>query len=351
MHTVDVVVIGAGPSGLHAARLLSRAGRSVAVLEARDRVGGRMFSPGGLDVGPSWFWSNERRINTLIADFELDAFPQHLAGDAMFDNGSGAQRMQGNQIDAPAGRLHGGMQELAQAMAEALDGAVLHLNECVTAIAEDEGRLAVTSTGGTWSASSVIVALPPATAIESIDFGAALDPDVRYVAEQTPVWMGQMTKVVARYTKPFWRDAGLAGSAFSYAGPMRELHDMSGPDGDPAAIFGFAQPQPGQPAPSRAQVIEQLVALFGAHTADPVELVIQDWRLEDLTSPKGVEQLTHYEFFGHPSLQTPSLGGRLHWASTETSSVAPGHIEGALAAAERVAQAILGVEIRSVGHR
>ncbi len=342
METVDVVVIGAGPSGMHAARHLSAAGRSVVMLEARDRVGGRLFSPGGLDVGPSWFWSNEPRINALVDALGLTAFPQHLGGDAVFQNADGVQRMQGNQIDAPSRRLRGGMQMLAAGMADALAEGVLRLDTQVTSIRLGAEGLVVASSRGDWTASSVIVALPPATAIGSIQFDEKLDLDVRRAAEKTPVWMGQMTKVVARYARPFWREEGLAGSAFSYVGPMRELHDMSGPDGDPAAIFGFAQPQPGQPAPSESEVVAQLAQLFGPLAAEPSELVIQDWRSEVLTSPKGVEHLTLYQFFGHPLFQMPALGGRLHWASTETSVVTPGHIEGALAAAERAAAAILG---------
>src|SRR2546428_571064 len=38
----DVVVVGAGPAGLVAATKIAAAGRSVVVLEARDRVGGRV---------------------------------------------------------------------------------------------------------------------------------------------------------------------------------------------------------------------------------------------------------------------------------------------------------------------
>lgn len=54
----DVVVVGAGVSGLTAARLLSRAGLRVVVLEARDRIGGRTHTDrsGGwvTDMGASW---------------------------------------------------------------------------------------------------------------------------------------------------------------------------------------------------------------------------------------------------------------------------------------------------------
>ncbi|WP_189039883.1 flavin monoamine oxidase family protein [Streptomyces daqingensis] len=58
MDRVDTIVVGAGVAGLTAARLLSRNGRRVVVLEARDRVGGRVWSvrEGGVttDLGASW---------------------------------------------------------------------------------------------------------------------------------------------------------------------------------------------------------------------------------------------------------------------------------------------------------
>lgn len=58
MDRFDTIVVGAGVAGLSAARLLVRAGRRVAVLEARDRIGGRVHterSDGHVtDLGASW---------------------------------------------------------------------------------------------------------------------------------------------------------------------------------------------------------------------------------------------------------------------------------------------------------
>ena len=56
-HT-NILVIGAGVAGLTAARLLTQQGRSVIVLEARDRIGGRLHSERNdgfvTDLGASW---------------------------------------------------------------------------------------------------------------------------------------------------------------------------------------------------------------------------------------------------------------------------------------------------------
>jgi monoamine oxidase len=54
-----------------------------------------------------------------------------------------------------------------------------------------------------------------------------------------------------------------------------------------------------------------------------------------------VEWLGAYQLFGHPLYAQPALGGRLHWATAETTAESPGHVEGALAAAERAAAAVL----------
>lgn len=58
MESVDTIVVGAGVSGLTAARLLALEGRSVVVLEARDRIGGRVWTHRAdgrvTDLGASW---------------------------------------------------------------------------------------------------------------------------------------------------------------------------------------------------------------------------------------------------------------------------------------------------------
>lgn len=336
----DVVIVGAGISGLAVARVLVRSNRSVVVLEARDRVGGRLRTENGLDLGATWFWPNERRIKRLIAELGIATHPQYLEGDAVFHTPTGSTRLEGNPIDAPSGRFVGGAEGLAKAVAGQLPETVVRLEHPVREVGWDAEGVVVRTPKGDFRGRHLVLAIPPALAAALITFSPRLPRRLAELASSTPVWMGAITKVVARYSEPFWRRAGLAGAAISHAGPMGELHDMSGPEGDPAALFGFARLPGGARSASEAEVLSQFVEIFGPEAAEPENLLMHDWQVERYTSPPGVERLARYELFGNASYGARSLGGRLHWASTETAFESPGHIEGALAAAERATRTI-----------
>ena len=85
----EIVVVGAGLSGLHAARELARKGRDVVVVEARDRVGGRTLARtigrGHFDLGGQWIGPNQKRVSDLARELGLTTFPTWSRGRKVMD--------------------------------------------------------------------------------------------------------------------------------------------------------------------------------------------------------------------------------------------------------------------------
>jgi monoamine oxidase len=355
-----VVVVGAGLSGLYASHLLAQAGQHVLLVEARERLGGRILSQGPtqsghrVDLGPSWFWPGMNpRTQRLLAKLGLASFPQHTHGAAVIEGRDGKLlKHQSAWEQTPSSyRIAGGTQALTDALAAQL-GDHVHVQSQTRVHAmkmrPHAVELSLEDARGRWQqlATQAILTLPPRLMAQDVAFEPAWPEAVVKDMRATPTWMAGQAKFVAAYPSAFWREAGLSGDGMSHRGPLSEIHDASDASGEVAALFGFVGASPsyrggiGHEA-LKAQAMAQLVRMFGAQAANPVWTALQDWAQEPLTAAKEDQRpLGHHPLY-EPAEVPPPWAQRVWLAGTERSPNYGGYIEGALEAAELAVQGFL----------
>ncbi|WP_434713041.1 FAD-dependent oxidoreductase [Rhizobium sp. YTUHZ045] len=361
MKRCEVAIVGAGLAGLCAARALKSMGIDFLLLEARDRLGGRILTSDehgmptddGFDLGPSWFWPMmQPDMADLVSELGLQSFSQNNNGDVIFERMSreGPQRYRPVEQQGKSLRLTGGSAALVRALERDIPADRIRLNTHVSAMALTGEGVEITlktpdGMAAVVHASKVICALPPRLLEANVTF---TPPQEQYTLARwrdTPTWMAPHAKFFAIYNRPFWRDDGLSGTAQSMVGPMVEMHDATLANGK-AALFGFI----GIGADQRAALgdealkkacLAQFARIFGAGASEPRSTLLKDWAADPLTATSRDPLAT-----GHLSAEDAnSLSGlwgqRLFMAGSETSAIEAGFLAGAVAAAKRAVLAVV----------
>lgn len=351
MNQHDVIIIGAGLSGLYAALLLEKAGIDYVILEGRDRTGGRILSltdpaaPLEVDVGPAWVWPDlQLTLAALIQQLDIAVFAQNEQGHMLYEQAqhSAPQRHHGYASSPASMRLAGGMHTLTQRLAAQLPPEKIVTSQPVSRVVYLDGGVQVycersDGSSTSFNAAHILLALPPGLAAD-LTFSPPLPGALRRQWSSTATWMAPHAKYVAVYPTPFWQQQGLSGEARSSIGPMVEIHDASAPISSQGALFGFI----GIPAKARWTTSEtnlkklcraQLVRLFGEAAANPVAEYVKDWACDRFTAREADLMLAPAHALPACFAASGPWQSLLTGSGSEWSHQFPGYLAGAIDAA------------------
>ncbi|MEO0895524.1 MAG: NAD(P)/FAD-dependent oxidoreductase [Bacteroidota bacterium] len=339
-----VIIIGAGLTGLRIAHLLEQRGISYRIIEARERLGGRIHTlisenDTKLEMGATWFGHQHTQLKALFEELEIGYYEQFMTGSAYFEAFSTAppQRMD-VPSDPPSFRIKGGSSQLIEKLAKGIPSSHILLAEKVLRLEFQEEEVIVQTDQKELRSKYIISTLPPALMAHSIEFEPALPTKLAQIAQETHTWMQDSIKVALVYEESFWTKEQLSGTLFSQVGPFTELYDHSDHLREKAALCGFVNAGYAQLEKEDRQkrILNQLGRIFGEKAALPLAYEETIWAHEPFTKDPAQtgHQVFPHQHNGHDVFQHTYYNGRLYLSGTETSAVSSGYMDGAIFAAK-----------------
>ena len=343
----EVIIVGAGLTGLTLAKNLQDQDKSFIILEARDRIGGRIHTVltdkgPKVELGATWFFPHFKNLFSLLKKIHVSLKEQYMKGNTLYDSGEGMKpRKIWSGGDNDMFRINGGTGNIVQTLYGSVGADHVRMGCPVVSVSHHDGdRVEVVTMDGTvYTAYTVVSTIPPQLLEASVTFSPPLPAQVTQVMRGTHTWMGDSVKAVVTYSRAWWKEEGLSGGLYSNEGPVVQMYDQSDDRG--AALVGFLDDSSSRMSKEERErgVIGQLTRVFGNKAADYLEYRDTVWNQEQFTMPPPniVSRLPGHANVGHSVYQREYWGGRLHIAGTETSSRDGGFMEGAVFSANTIA--------------
>ncbi|MCC9166543.1 flavin monoamine oxidase family protein [Pontibacter harenae] len=338
----EVIIVGAGLSGLATAYFLKSNGVDALIVEARNRWGGRIDTVQAagnatpVEMGATWFADKHTYLMRLLKELELPIYKQFQKGIGIFETDASeeAQLFQIPDSEEASYRVAGGTSKLTDALAQQIGTENIILNSPIISVSELDDVIEInTAKGERLTCRYLVTTIPPFLLLsQKIAFNPPIADEVKSVMENTHTWMGDAIKFAVEYERPFWRQIGFSGNVFSHAGPAIEVHDHSNYEGSRFALIGFLSADASNMAKEEREqkVIEQLTRLLGDEAASYLSYTERLWKEEAYTFADYGKYIMPHQNSGHPLYAKPLMNGKLLLAGTETSPVFGGYMDGAV---------------------
>lgn len=342
------IIIGGGLSGLALAWYWKQRGIRALVIEARERVGGRIHTvrqqgeAGGIEMGATWLGLKHTALTELLRALNIPVTEQFLGEAAIYEpiSTSPPQLVQLPHNPEPSYRISGGSDNLIQKIVQQLDPKQIILGEIVKSVSLEGENIRVQTDLQHHESNLVVCTLPPNLWKQTIHFSPELPQNLLQLAEQTHTWMGESIKIGLTYPKPFWRAANSGSTIFSNVGPVSEFYDHSYPDRQFFALKGFLNSayQVTTASERKSVVLSQLSRYYGQQVHDYLEYIETVWSQEQFTYVPYPDPVLPHQNNGNQLFRQAHWGGKLFFGGSETAAWFPGYMDGAVRSAQEISR-------------
>ncbi|EAR12340.1 amine oxidase family, flavin-containing protein [Polaribacter irgensii 23-P] len=333
-----VLILGAGLSGVYLGYKLKQAGFEVQILEARNRVGGRILtnhkSHTKVELGAAWLWKYNEELLKLCRALEISLFPQNMEGDALFEasHNSRIERFRVPKNQEISYRISGGTAHLLKKLTMSFSPEELLLSQKVAQIATCGAFVKVFTEKLTFVGDFVISTIPPQLLVNTVALPSEISQKLLKIANNTHTWMQDSIKFGVVYKTPFWEEKNLSGAGFSSEGAFTEIYDHTDAQKKRFALMGFVNQTLVNATSTHREkeVRKQLFRFFGKDGEDYIAYQEKAWPEDALVHFKNTITLKPHANNGHPIYQEEFLEGKLFFGGSETSKKYGGYMEGAI---------------------